>query len=163
MLSALCVAFAGIGFVVVGLPRTLAVMLPAAALLGGFMWAIYPVCVSHAHNRMPADRVVGVSARLILLSGIGAVLGPVIGTSIMAHFKIDGVFYFMAIAALVLAVLSGLDSAKTPSPKRLKPTFEILAPQAGPLAHDPMDRPEPLQSDSSNEATASSYSDRPVA
>jgi hypothetical protein len=25
-----------------------------------------------------------------------------------------------------------------PPPKQLKPTFEILTPQAGPLAHDPL-------------------------
>jgi MFS family permease len=139
VLSAICIAFAGTAFVMIGLPRTLTAMLPAAALLGGFMSALYPVAVSHAHDRMPADRVVAVSARLILLSGVGAVLGPIVGTSIMAHFQIDGVFYFMAAAALVLAVAAVADSAMTPSPKRLKPTFDILAPQAGPLAHDPMD------------------------
>ena len=146
VLAALCVAFAGTAFVMVVLPHTLAVMLPAAALLGGFMSAIYPVCVSHAHDRMPADRVVAVSGRLILLSGVGAVLGPVIGASIMAHFKLAGVFYFMAAAALVLAVAAVLDCTVTSSGKRLKPTFEILAPQAGPLAHDPMDASESIGS-----------------
>ena len=154
VLSAICVGFAGTAFVIVALPRTLVAMLPAAALLGGFMSAFYPVSVAHAHDRMPADRVVAVSARLILLSGVGAVLGPVIGASLMAHFEIDGVFYFMAAAALVLAVAAALDSAMTPSGRRLKSTFEILAPQAGPLAHDPMDAAEPPQPDPSNVAMA---------
>ena len=143
VLSGLCIAFAGTALIIVTLPRTLTSMLPAAALLGGFMSAFYPVSVAHAHDRMPADRVVAVSARLILLSGVGAVLGPVIGASLMAHFQIDGVFYFMAAAALVLAAAAGLDSAMTSSGKRLKPTFEILAPQAGPLAHDPSETSEP--------------------
>ena len=62
------------------LPRSLPVVLPAAALLGGFMSTLYPVCVAHAHDRMPADRVVAVSGRLILLSGLGSVLGPLLGT-----------------------------------------------------------------------------------
>ena len=158
VLSAICVAFAVTSFVIVGLPRTLPAMLPAAALLGGFMSAFYPVCVAHAHDRMPADRVVAVSGRLILLSGVGAVLGPVIGASLMAHFKIDGVFFFMAAAALVLAAAAGIDSAMTPSGKRLKPTFEILAPQAGPLAHDPSDASDPLQPDASNATLATSAS-----
>ena len=34
-----------------------------------------------------------VSGRLILVSGVGSVLGPMIGASVMERFKIDGVFY----------------------------------------------------------------------
>ena len=48
------------------------------------MSTLYPVCVAHAHDRMPADRVVAVSGRLILVSGLGSVLGPLIGASLMA-------------------------------------------------------------------------------
>jgi hypothetical protein len=55
---------------------------------------------------MPADRVVVVSGRLILLSGLGSVAGPLVGASLMAHFTIDGVFYFMAAAALFLTFLA---------------------------------------------------------
>ena len=98
------------------LPRSLLMILPAAALLGGFMSTLYPVCVAHAHDRMPADRVVAVSSRLILVSGLGSVLGPLIGTSIMARFEIDGVFYFMAAAALLLAFLAAGRSLTTASP-----------------------------------------------
>jgi MFS family permease len=163
VLTALCVGFAGTAFVIVGLPRSLTAILPAATLLGGFMSALYPVCIAHAHDRMPADRVVAVSARLILVSGVGAVLGPIVGASLMAHFEIDGVFYFMAAAVLVLAVLAGLASATTPSPKQVKPTFEILAPQAGPLAHDPMGTSEPPQPGPSNAPMAGARdSDHPV-
>ena len=133
----------GLGFVVtasvmVVLPRSLLAILPAAALLGGFMSTLYPVCVAHAHDRMPADRVVAVSSRLILLSGIGSVLGPVIGASLMAHFEIDGVLYFMAVVVVVLSLVAGLGSVTTLQPMQMKPTFDILVPlQAGPLAHDP--------------------------
>jgi hypothetical protein len=74
--AVLCLGFAGIAVIVVHLPRSLPMVLLAAALLGGFMSTLYPVCVSHAHDRMPADRVVAVSGRLILLSGLGSVVGP---------------------------------------------------------------------------------------
>jgi hypothetical protein len=58
--------------------------------------------LSHdAHDRIPADRVVAVSGRLILVSEFASVLGPLIGTSIMAHSGINGLFYFMAAAALL--------------------------------------------------------------
>jgi MFS family permease len=100
VLALLSLGFAGTAIVMVLLPRSLPAILPAAVLLGGFMSTLYPVCVAHAHDRMPADRVVAVSGRLILVSGIGSVLGPLIGASLKAHFEIDGVFYFMGFSSL---------------------------------------------------------------
>jgi MFS family permease len=139
VLAFLGLGFAGTAFAMVLLPRSLPMILPAAVLLGGFMSTLYPVCVAHAHDRMPADRVVAVSGRLILVSGLGSVLGPLIGASLMTHFEIDGVFYFMAAAVLLLALVAGLGSFMAPPPKQLQAPFEILTPQAGPLAHDPLE------------------------
>jgi MFS family permease len=107
-------------------------------LLGGFMSTLYPLCVAHAHDQMPADRVVAVSSQLILVSGLGSVVGPLIGTGLKAHFAIDGVFYFMAAAALLLAALAWGRSATTAAAPHLQRSFAILAPQAAPLAHDPL-------------------------
>jgi hypothetical protein len=56
----------------------------------------------------------------------------------MARFNIDGVFYFMAAAALLLAFLAAGRSLTTASPQHLERPFEILAPQAASLAHDPL-------------------------
>jgi MFS family permease len=136
VLAALGLGFAGTAVALVHLPRSLPVVLPPAALLGGFMSTLYPVCVAHAHDRMPADRVVAVSGRLILVSGLGSVVGPLVGTNLMARFDIDGVFYFMAAAALLLAFLAAGRSFTTASPQHLERPFEILAPQAAPFAHD---------------------------
>ena len=112
------------------------VMLPAAALLGGFMSTLYPVCVAHAHDRMPADRVVAVSGRLILVSGLGSVIGP------LHRHEPDGALrhrrrvLLMAAAALLLALLAGGRSLVSASSVHHERPFEILAPQAAPLAHD---------------------------
>ena len=139
VLAFLSLGFAVTALLMVLLPRRLPMILPAAVLLGGFMSTLYPVSVAHAHDCMPADRVVAVSGRLILVSGVGSVLGPLIGASRLAHFEIDGVFYFMAAAVLLLADVAGLSGLTTPAPKHREVPFEILAPQAGPLAHDPLD------------------------
>ena len=96
VLSMLSFGFAATAIAVVNLPHSRPVILPAAALLGGFMSTMYPVCVANAHDQMPADQVVAVSGQLILVSGLGSILGPLIGASVMARFSIDGVFYFMA-------------------------------------------------------------------
>lgn len=136
VLSMLSFGFAAAAIAVVNLPHSRPVILPAAALLGGFMSTIYPVCVANAHDQMPADQVVAVTGRLILVSGLGSILGPLIGTSVMARFGIDGVFYLMAAVSLLLALLAVARRLVTASPIHQERTFEILAPQATPLAHD---------------------------
>ena len=138
VLAALGLGFAGAAVALVVLPRSLPIVLTTAALLGGFMSTLYPVCVALAHDSMPADRVVAVSGRLVLVSGLASVIGPLVGTSLMARFDIDGVFYFMAAAAVLLSlVAAGRSMIKAP-PSHLERPFEVLAPQAAPLAHDPL-------------------------
>ena len=148
VLALLGLGFAATAFAMVLLPRTLPTVLPAAALLGGFMSTLYPVCVAHAHDRMPGDRVVAVSGRLILVSGVGSVLGPLIGASLMARLEIDGVFYFMAAAVTLLVLVASGASFMTPGSSQQETPFDILTPQAGALAHDPLHaghEPSPAQ------------------
>jgi MFS family permease len=135
VLTVLGLGFACTAVLLVLLPHTMATVLLAAALLGGFLSTIYPVCVAHAHDCMPAELVVAVSARLILVSGLGSVLGPVIGTRLMASFGINGVFYFMAATALALALVAWFGSLRTAPPRHQERPFDILPPQASPLAH----------------------------
>jgi hypothetical protein len=80
-----------------------------------------------------------VSGRLILLSGLGSVLGPLVGMSLMERWDIDSVVYMMAVAALLVALVAAGRSLISPAPKRLERPFELLAPQAAPFAHDPVD------------------------
>jgi hypothetical protein len=54
----------------------------------------------------------------------------------MAGFGIDGVFYFMAAAALLLAFFAAGRSLTSAPPRHLERPFKILVPQAAPLAHD---------------------------
>ena len=138
VLAVLGVGFASAAIALIHLPHSASVILPAAALLGGFMSTFYPVCVANAHDRMPADRVVAVSGQLILISGLGSVVGPLIGTSIMERAGINGLFYFMAAVAVLLAIMAVGWSLVFAAPKHLQRPFEILAPQAASLGHDPL-------------------------
>jgi MFS family permease len=141
VLSMLSFGFAATAIALVTLPHSRPVILSAAALLGGFMSTLYPVCVANAHDQMPADQVVAVSGQLILVSGLGSILGPLIGTSVMARLDINGVFYFMAAVGLLLALLAMARCLVTAPPPHQERTFELLAPQATPLAHDLLGSP----------------------
>jgi hypothetical protein len=54
----------------------------------------------------------------------------------MARFSIDGLFYFVAAATLLLTLVARRLSGAPPAHQGR--TFEILAPQAAPRAHDPL-------------------------
>jgi len=137
VLAGLCVGLACASLALVHLPRTLLVILPVVALFGGFISTLYPICVAHAHDIMPADRVIPVSGQLILLSGIGSVLGPLIGMSLKESFGIDGIFYLIVGAATVLAVIAASRSLTSALPAHLIRPFEMLAPQVPVIAHEP--------------------------
>jgi len=135
VLATLAIGFAVAAVALVLLPHTMPIVLTLAALLGGFLSTLYPVCVAQAHDSMPADRVVAVSGRLILVSGIGSVIGPLLGTWIMAGFGINGVLYLLAVTAAVLAMLAWSRSTRVAAPPHEARSFDILTPQASPLAH----------------------------
>jgi MFS family permease len=133
VLTLLGLGLVGTTIALVFLPRALVAILPAAALFGGFLSTLYPVCVAHAHDRMPAELVVAVSGRLILLNGFGSVLGPIAGMGVIGRLGIDGVLYLMSAAALLLALLLVLRGHLRITGSK---TLRILAPQAI-VAHDP--------------------------
>jgi MFS family permease len=126
----LVLAFLGLGivgaaFALIHLPHTLPIVLAFGALFGGLMSTLYPVCVAHAHDRMPADRVVAVSSVLILLSGFGSVVGPLVGMVLMKRYDINGLFYLMAAVALLLTLVAAIRSMTSASPAHLERTFDI--------------------------------------
>src|SRR4029450_2992963 len=120
---------------------SLTAILPASIFLGGFMSTLYPVSVAHAHDRMAADYVVAWSRRPLLVNGLGSVLGPLIGTSLMKRYQIDGVFYLIALAAASLSALAVIERMVSPAAPHLRRPFEILDPQAAPLANDRLSPP----------------------
>ena len=138
ILALLAAGLAGAALALIKLPHTRAVIVPMAVLFGGLMSTLYPVCVANAHDRLPGDRVLAVSSHLILTSGCGSALGPLVGMGLMRRFDIDGVLYMIAAAALILAILAAGRSLTSASPPHQERTFNILPPQPTPLAHDPV-------------------------
>lgn len=129
LLGMLAAGFALSAFSLVFAPRSLGVVLPLAAVLGGFMSTLYPVCVSHALDHMAREQVVSVSGRLILVSGIGSTLGPFCGSWIMSYLDLNGVLYFMGASALVVASASLVMAAKRPERPVIDAPSMIVAPQ----------------------------------
>lgn len=137
VLAGLAAGFALAVLLLAAAPRSLAAGLPLAVLLGGFMSTLYPVCVAHALDRMPADRVVAVSGRLILVNGVGSVLGPLLGAGVMARFGIAGLLYFMAASALALTGFAALRMRMRAAPAKVERPFEVIDPLNPTISQEP--------------------------
>jgi len=121
-------SFAGVALAVA--PARATAWFPAVwLLLGGFMSVIYPVCVAHANDRLPAERAVSVSGRLILIAGLGSALGPLLGASAMSAFGIRGLFQGMAAVAGLFAAfaLARALGVRQPAFKRRRPFLLLPA------------------------------------
>lgn len=73
----------------------------------GFAWGAlafptYSISVAHANDWASPDTFVQVSAGLLLVYGIGAVIGPLLAPLLMARFGASGVFLFHAVIFTLL-------------------------------------------------------------
>lgn len=73
---------------------------------GAFMFSVYSLSVAHANDFIPADQFVEASSGLLLIFGIGAIVGPLLGSAAMVFIGDFGVFAYIAVAHVALAVFA---------------------------------------------------------
>ena len=76
----------------------------AAILFGGCAFSLYSLSVAHANDHADADQVLETSRGLLLLSGIGASIGPILAGLLMGWL---GAGSLMLYFSLLLALLVG--------------------------------------------------------
>jgi len=132
--------------IVGGFALTLAVsvalaMQPSGTLLlalgfafGGLGFALYPLSVAHANDRLlPSERVTA-SGQLVLLYSVGAALGPIGGAAAMTLAGAGGLFLFIALAAGAMLAFGLWRLAVTDAvPGEAQQDFQIL-PRTTPTA-----------------------------
>ena len=70
-----------------------AALIAATGFFGGFMFCIYPVSVARAYDLFEPKDVVNVSSALLLFYGVGAALGPMVSSSVMALITAPYAYY----------------------------------------------------------------------
>lgn len=98
----LVIAATSIGTVLTGL--TLAFAEPSktwmvfgiAILHGALMVPLYALCLSHANDQAPNERMVEISGGLLLIFSIGATIGPLAAALFMENDHPSGLFIFIA-------------------------------------------------------------------
>jgi MFS family permease len=100
-----------------------------AALWGAMSFPVYSVAVAHANDRADAGSFVMVSAGLLLMYGIGAIIGPFLASAMMSYGSPAYLFLFTGIIHLLLAIYVVTRTFIRPMPAKSghKPFSEALA------------------------------------
>ncbi|WP_144637411.1 MFS transporter [Bordetella genomosp. 13] len=98
-LGAFCLA---LSVAILALPPSPTLLLVLLFLLGGGIFAVYPVAVSHAADRAPAEELVRMIQGLLLINSIGSALSPLAISWIMEQVGASGLFLSFAVLNLAL-------------------------------------------------------------
>ncbi len=87
-------------------------------IYGGFCYTIYPMSSAQVNDLADQDRLVQVSAGLLLAYGTGASIGPIVASQIMGQVGPNGLFYYVISCTLFLVVLTIIRVIQRPSGKK---------------------------------------------
>lgn len=71
-------------------------LLLAVALFGGLALPLYSVCIAYTNDHLKPNQMVAASGALVLTSGLGAVVGPILIASFMDRFGEQALFWSIA-------------------------------------------------------------------
>lgn len=91
-------------------------LLIAAAFFGLFAFPLYAICVAHLNDHVEADGFVEAASGLLLVFAVGAVIGPILASTVMGYFGTDMLFAFTAVVHIVVAGYVIFRMRKTLSP-----------------------------------------------
>ena len=116
LVTAGAAAAAGMTLALLPAPQV-AVLLTLAAVLGAFMFALYPLFIAHVNDHVSEGGFVETSSGLLLLQGVGAVIGPIIASTLMARTGSGALFAFTATVhtLLLLFVITRLRMTLRPA------------------------------------------------
>lgn len=83
-----------------------AIGLLAAFIFGGCAFSIYSLSMAHANDHLDAGNVLEITRGLLLLSGIGATIGPLSSGLLMGWFGAQTLMIYFSSLMLLLASLA---------------------------------------------------------
>ena len=118
-----------------------------AAVFGGLIFTLYPVCVAHANDRVDASELVSVATGLLIAYGIGATLGPLAASVLMSVLGPGALFGFIGAMGLMTAVFTLWRMRSRPAPlKEDRDPFRPV-PRTTPVAGELDPRSDPADAE----------------
>jgi MFS family permease len=95
-------------------PSSAWIVVALACLHGAVMIPLYALCLAHANDLAPNDKLVEVSSGLLLIYAGGAVLGPLAIGPAMEHLGIGALFLAMALILGLFSLFIGYRALRRP-------------------------------------------------
>lgn len=143
--STAVLALTCLGLYLAASPDTnLAIFFAISFVFGGMGFVIYPLCSAHLNDRITDDDRVSASAALLLVLGVGAAVGPLLGAFAMRYLGDAGLFVFMGLIGLgFLGFVMARMRENPPVPSAEQSRFEPVIPAPTSAMLDPRVEPGP--------------------
>ena len=110
------------------------ILFALGAAFGGLAFALYPICVAYANDRLSSAERISASGQLVLLYSAGAAIGPLGAAVAMTLAGAGGLFLFIALAAAAMLGFGLWRLATSEAvPNDAQQVFQIL-PRTTPVA-----------------------------
>lgn len=134
-------------------------LLALVCAFGGFSFALYPLCISHACDLVETKDTVAATGGLLLAYGVGSVVGPNIAPFFMSLMGPAGLFaYFLVISGLLALATIWRMQVRAPTPQDEKVPYSNI-PRTTPLAGELDPRSDPPEDHERTEPTYDHESD----
>lgn len=121
VLLVLSVFCAVLSLLILILPSNVILLSVLLFLLGGGIFAVYPVAVSHSADRAATNELVRMIQGLLLINSIGSVISPLIISPTMAKIGNSGFFWIFMLINLLMAGFFLLRRRMHPAPTSVTP------------------------------------------
>ena len=124
---------------------SLIVLMVMALAFGGAISSVYPLCVAQTFDRLDRMYYVAASGRLLMVYSIGATIGPLLTSGLMAAYGPSSFFVFESVIAIAYAVFVLLRVRSVPQLPEAEREKFVPLPDISPavMALDPRIQPEP--------------------
>lgn len=113
-------------FIVVTSYLSLILFFIIVALYSGMSLPMYSLVVAHINDFIQSDEIVGVSAALQFIVGIGAIIGPISASLFMSILGADGFFVYLFLTHLSLGLFGIYRMSKRAKPDNLESQYVPL-------------------------------------
>jgi MFS family permease len=130
-------------FFISSAPRGDLPILAIAGLYGAMTFPAYALCVAHANDLVHRKRAVEVSSGLLMTFSVGAILGPLLASLLMAELGNRALFLHVAAAQVLLVVIMMLRIKRRPKLPAEHSEGYVVVPRTTPAVFDLDPRAEP--------------------
>lgn len=144
--ASLIMAFAGLALFFVS-PFDHLSTLALGFVLGGMNLVVYPLCAAHINDRIEHEDLIHASAALLLVFGVGAALGPLLGGLVMQGFGPLSLYLYISLVSFLLVGFGIYRlTVRSATPASEQVAFEPVVPAPTSPVLDPRIDPEDLES-----------------